>query len=185
MKTKIDETLKRKYIVEQLKDSDDIETFDCGDADLNEYIQKEASFYNKEKLAVNYVLKSNDDNRIVSAFFSLSNDKISITDFENKNRYNRFSKRFNNRKRLKSYPAVKIGRLGVSETVKGNRIGSFILNFIKTYFINNNKSGCRFLTVDAYSDAIPFYEKNGFVPLNDADVHDETRLLYFDLNDVS
>ena len=50
---------------------------------------------------------------------------------------------------------------------------------------SDNKSGCRFLTVNAYSDAIPFYEKNGFVPLNDADVHDETRLLYFDLNDVS
>lgn len=42
-----------------------------------------------------------------------------------------------------------------------------------------------FLTVDAYSDAIPFYEKNGFIPLNEDDVNDNTRLLYFDLNDVS
>lgn len=50
--------------------------------------------------------------------------------------------RFNNRKRLKSYPAVKIGRLGVSNLMKGKNIGSFIMNFIKTYFINNNKSGC-------------------------------------------
>ena len=59
------------------------------------------------------------------------------------------------------------------------------MNFIKTYFINNNKSGCRFLTVDAYTDAIPFYTKNGFIPLNEDDVRDKTRLLYFDLNDVS
>lgn len=28
-------------------------------------------------------------------------------------------------------------------------------------------------------------EKNGFVPLNDADIRDKTRLLYFDMNDVS
>ena len=26
-----------------------------------------------------------------------------------------------------------------------------------------NKTGCRFLTVDAYAAAVPFYEKNGFV----------------------
>ena len=106
-------------------------------------------------------------------------------DFDNKNIYNRFSRRFNNRKRLKSYPAVKIGRLGVSTTSKGKNVGSFIIKFIKTYFIYNNKSGCRFLTVDAYSEAVLFYYKNGFVPLNNADLYDRTRLLYYDLSDVS
>jgi len=33
-----------------------------------------------------------------------------------------------------------------------------------------NKTGCRFLTVDAYAAAVPFYEKNGFIPLNNEDV---------------
>ena len=47
-----------------------------------------------------------------------------------------------------------------------------------------NKTGCRFLTVDAYAAAVPFYMKNGFVPLNDEDVDSATRLLYFDLNDI-
>ena len=118
------------------------------------------------------------------AFFSLSNDKISIADFENRTKYNRFSRRFTNRKRLIGYPAVKIVRLGVSNSMKGKSVGSFIIGFIKTYFINDNKAGCRFLTVDAYADAIPFYLKNGFVPLNDDDIKDKTRLLYFDLEDV-
>ena len=86
---------------------------------------------------------------------------------------------------LKSYPAVKIGRLGVSVDNKGKSIGSFIIDFVKAYFVFNNKSGCRFITVDAYSDAIPFYKKNGFVPINDADINDKTRLLYFDLNDIN
>ena len=62
---------------------------------------------------------------------------------------------------------------------------AFIMKFIKTYFVTYNKTGCRFLTVDAYYEAIPFYQKNGFIPLNEADAHDKTRLLYFDLNDVS
>ncbi|MFT0159527.1 hypothetical protein ACMSFP_07565 [Bacteroides thetaiotaomicron] len=50
--------------------------------------------------------------------------------------------------------------------------------------IIGNKTGCRFLTVDAYAAAVPFYMKNGFVPLNDEDVDSATRLLYFDLNDI-
>ena len=49
----------------------------------------------------------------------------------------------------------------------------------------NNKTGCRFLTVDAYKAAVPFYEKNGFVPLNDDDIDAPTRLLYFDLKDIA
>lgn len=185
METKTNETLEKKFYIEQLNDSDRVASFDCGDADLNDFILNQAQLFYKEKLAVNYVLKANENEKEIAAFFSLSNDKIAITDFENKNKYNRFSRRFDNRKRFKSYPAVKICRLGVSNPHKGEKIGSFIIDFVKSYFIFNNKSGCRFLTVDAYSDAISFYQKNGFIPLNEADAHDKTRLLYFDLNDVS
>lgn len=184
MKTNQNEAFDKIYRIKKLKNNDKIESFDCGDADLNDFILNQSLFFSSEKLAVSYALES-VENKDVLAFFSLSNDKISIDDFDNKNQYNRFSRRFNNRKRLKSYPAVKIGRLGVSNTMKGKRIGSAILNYIKSYFVQDNKSGCRFLTVDAYSNAIPFYVKNGFVPLNDADINEMTRLLYFDLNDVS
>lgn len=180
-----DEACYDRYIIKRLISTDYIVSFDCGDFDLNDYIINEAHFFQKEKLSVCYIIKANLNNDDIVAFFSLSNDKISINDFEDKNKYNRFSRRFNNKKRLKSYPAVKIGRLGVSNSMKGKRIGTAIMNYIKSYFAFDNKSGCRFLTVDAYSDAIPFYTKNGFIPLNEDDVRDKTRLLYFDLNDVS
>ena len=179
------ETFNDLYKIRRLEIGDKIESFDCGDEDLNDFILNQSSLFRADKLAVSYVLKANENENEIAAFFSLSNDKIAITDFENKNKYNRFSRRFDNRKRLKSYPAVKIGRLGVSNSHKGEKIGSFIIDFVKSYFIFNNKAGCRFLTVDAYSDAMPFYQKNGFVPLNEDDAHDKTRLLYFDLNDVS
>ena len=42
---------------------------------------------------------------------------------------------------------------------------------------------CRFVTVDAYRSAMPFYEKNGFLPLLEEDDGEMTRLLYFDLAD--
>ena len=185
METKIDETFKNKFCIEKLNKSNKVKYFDCGDGDLNDFILNEASLFQNARLAVSYILRSNDDSKNIVAFFSLSNDKISITDFENKTKYNKFSRRFDNRKRLKSYPAIKIARLGVSLSMKGKQIGSSVIDLIKTYFTNDSKSGCRFLTVDAYSDAMPFYQKNGFVPLNEDDAHDKTRLLYFDLNDVS
>ena len=74
--------------------------------------------------------------------------------------------------------------LAVDKTLKGHSIGTYLLNFIKSFFVVNNKTGCRFLTVDAYAPAIPFYEKNGFVLLNDDDIDAPTRLLYFDLKDI-
>lgn len=64
-------------------------------------------------------------------------------------------------------------------------MGSFLLDFIKSHFIIDNKTGCRFLTVDAYADAIPFYQKNGFIPLNEEDADAATRLLYFDLATIA
>lgn len=69
--------------------------------------------------------------------------------------------------------------------MKGHSIGTFLLNFIKSYFLDDNKTGCRFITVDAYAAAIPFYVKNEFVALTDEDKDSTTRLLYFDLNDIS
>ena len=39
------------------------------------------------------------------------------------------------------------------------------MNFIKSWFVDSsNKTGCRYLIVDAYNSVIPlaFYKKNGF-----------------------
>lgn len=175
---------KKRFTVHKMQEQDTVYAFDCGDEDLNGFVLEDAPLYLKEKLAVTYMLLENVANNKVVAFFSLTNDRISVTDFESRTKYNRFSRRFNNNKRLKSYPAVKIGRLGVDMTMKGLGVGSILLDFIKNYFVINNKTGCRFITVDAYAAAVPFYIKNGFVPLNDDDREDSTRLLYFDLNDL-
>ena len=43
----------------------------------------------------------------------------------------------------------------------------------------------RFITVDAYADALPFYYKQGFIPLSKTDEGADTRLLYFDLQSVN
>lgn len=97
-------------VIARLEKGERVKAFDCGDADLNDFILNECPLYGKEKLAVTYVLEDESDteHEHIVAFFSLSNDRISVSDFNTKAKYNRFSRRFNNRKRLRSYPAAKI-----------------------------------------------------------------------------
>ena len=41
------------------------------------------------------------------------------------------------------------------------------------------------MTVDAYLSAIPFYQKNGFVLLSQKEENDHTRLMYYDILDLT
>ena len=170
----------------RLRPAKAVKHFDCGDRDLNDFILNRASAFQKYLIAVTYACVSIDDASKVYAYCSLANDKVAITDFKDKAEFNRFRKKrgFPNEKRLKSYPAVKLCRLGVDMTAKGQRIGTTILNYIKSMFVIENKTGCRFLTVDAYLNAVPFYEKNGFRFMTQEDDDPHTRLMYFDLLDI-
>lgn len=76
-----------------------------------------------------------------------------------------------------------------------NLWGSQLLGFIKDWFrAEDNKTGCRFLVVDAYNlpQTLNFYTKNGFKFLHKDDAEEKsyyhvcddfisTRLMYFDL----
>ena len=59
-----------------------------------------------------------------------------------------------------------------------------MLNYIKFWFTDVNKTGCRFITVDSYKSAVGFYKKNGFDFLSKEDEGQITRLMYFDLTDI-
>lgn len=173
-----------RFQIHKLTETETIDTFDCGDEDLNDFILHEASLYRKAKLAITYIVIDINENQVV-AYFSLANDKISIAEFADRAEFNRFrKKRFVNEKRIKSYPAVKLCRLAVANSARGLHIGSFLLDFIKSFFVDDNKTGCRFITVDAYLDAVEFYRKSGFEFLNESDSDARTRLLFFDLDSM-
>lgn len=175
------EEFQNNCFVRRLNFGDEIKVFDCGDEDLNDFLLNEASLYRNALLSVTYVVEEKETKDVL-AYFSLSNDKISISDFESRTEFNRFRKyKFVNEKRLRSYPAIKIGRLAISKVAQHQNIGTYLLEFIEEYFVTDNKSGCRFVTVDAYVNAIPFYIKNSYQFLNNDDEDKHTRLMYFDL----
>jgi GNAT superfamily N-acetyltransferase len=160
-----------------------VQHFDCGDADLNDFLLNDAPRYTEELLTVTYLVVDGNE---IAAFFSLSNDTLTCDpDPESgaKAIWNRLARRIPYPKRRKSFPAVKLGRLGVSQKYQRCGLGSDILDLLKMSFVCNNKTGCRFITVDAYNnpDTIDFYRRNNFDFLIAGDEKDDTRQMYYDL----
>ena len=153
--------------------------FDCGDKDLNEFLTADSIPHSNQLLATTYIIEK--DNRIV-LYYSLLNDKIIATEIPDKKLKKQILGMIPYPKRnYKSFPAMKIGRLAISKDFQGNKYGTQILDYLKILFITNNRTGCRFITVDAYKESIPFYEKNGFKFLTNKDEHLDTRQMFFDL----
>ena len=172
---------KEKIQLRRLDGSDLVKGFDCGDSDLNEFIMNDAPLYFRARLATSYLLEDSENGETIG-FFSLAHDRISLTDFPSNSSYNRFRKKFFVQgKMFKSYPAIKICRLATDKRYRGEGFGTMLVNTIIGSYRSNNKAGCRFVTVDAYAEALPFYYKLGFVPLSKEDERSETRMLYFDL----
>ena len=171
--------------------------FSCNNEDLDEFFAKDCLINQRKLLGKTYLfcLKS-QPNTIVSAF-SLSNDSIRLTNRITDEYKEQFLEDTELRdKTMKRFPAVLIGRLGTNKDYAGRGYGSAIMDFIKVLFRTNNRTGCRFLIVDAMNrpETLHYYEKNSFrylikderleakymgiginhLPLN-------TRLMYFDL----
>lgn len=168
-------------------------TLDCGDAKLNQFFNQDCPKLRAELLANSYCFLENAE--MVCAF-SISNTSIKVDNLPN-SRKKKVIKDIPNQKRFKSYPAILIGQLAVSENYKGRGIGRELLDFILTFVIEkvNYYSAARFIVVDAYNkeDVLPFYTKCNFdfvfstedqERVNNGTASEKplnTRLMYYDL----
>ena len=169
--------------------------FDCNNEDLNDFFTNDCVNYSSELMGKTYCFTLDSNPSDVVCIFTISNDSIKTHLLPNSIK-NRINRKIPNQKRLNSYPAALIGRLGVGKSYQKKGVGKELMNFIKSWFINpNNKTGCRYLVVDSYNEKKPidYYTKNGFQFLF-KDEKDEkkytgfkrceplkTRLMYFDL----
>ena len=171
--------------------------FHCGDEDLDEFFAGDAFLQSDELLCKNYCFTLDEDPAELVAAFTLSNDSIKKLPGSRKKKV---EKNIPREKLYSSYPAVMIGRLGISTTFQGQHLGSDVLSFIKAWFVDPlNKTGCRFLLVDSYNKAqnLTFYERNGFNYLFSSEEQERefrnikperplnSRLMYFDLIELT
>lgn len=169
----------------ELTQAIDLTGFDCGDPDITNWLKDDAVNYQNEKMANTYLFMNGND---IHAYFCISNDCLNdegeAKGFTNTiwNRFHRKTK-LPNEKRIRSYPAVKIGRLGVCLDAQTNGLAYELMDFIKGFAVFEHKPACRLLLLDAYNKPrqIKYYERNQFQFLFDLDKDNGKRIMYFDL----
>ena len=134
---------------EKLTVNHDLNDFSCGNDDLDEFLKKDALPQQEKNLNVTYLAMRRKE---ILGFISISADNIRCRDIS---------------KKVKSiypnYPAVKIGRSGVSEKYKGQGLGSDMLQTIQKLILKMSKEhGISYITLDAYCSARKFYLNHSF-----------------------
>lgn len=82
--------------------------------------------------------------------------------------------------RHNAYPAVLIGKFATHSKFTGKGLGQRVLEFLKVWFVTQNKTGCRYLMADSVPESVGFYAKCGFeqFPVQRGK---DTVLMFFDL----
>jgi GNAT superfamily N-acetyltransferase len=145
---------------------DSCDAFSCEkDKDIEQFFKSEYAQYSSQLLGKSYCFITNvpGEEKIVCAF-TVSNSSIKVDNLPSKKR-NRLNRKIPNSKRKSQYPAVLVGQLAVFDEFHGSNIGTELMDFIKSWFIDPlNKTGCRYVIVDAvnHEKVLQYYQDNGF-----------------------
>ena len=139
-----------------------ITNFDCGDSELNDFFNHNALLFQNERLGQTFYYCLKGTKKVICAF-SLSADSLKAALLPG-SRFKKVKELIPREKSLQSYPALLIGRLGVSVEFSGKGIGSQLMDGIKMYCDSQFTHLVRFLMVDAYNivPVLSYYQKNKF-----------------------
>lgn len=160
---------------------------------MDEFFAKDAIPYKEKLLGNTYCYLLDEDPSKMVCAFTLSNDSIKVDQLPN-SRKKKINGNVPREKQMRRYPAVLIGRLGVNKDFTRKGVGRELLDFIKKWFVQpDNKTGCRYLVVDAYNlpKVLSFYQSNDFNFLFSTEEQEATnsslliplmtRYMYYDL----
>lgn len=143
--------------IRPLTKEDDRREFSCGQPDLDRFFAHYAG-QNQFKLGLSVTYVAVAGSRIVGfatiSVGTLERDLIP-------------SARLRNRLPAYPVPILRLARLGVDLRAQDMGIGgSLVRHVLRLAVEQREKLGCVGVVVDAKSDAMPFYEKLGFVPFD-------------------
>ena len=166
------------WILSKIRDIAICKSFDCGHKDLNDYFHNDIVAHKAELLSQSYYLHMRQFPDIVFALLDFCNDAVKLNSLK---KYLEEIGLAEEKQHYRHLPAVKLTRLGVAKEHHDEDVGTYLLNMVKKFFTTDNRTGCRFITVDSYIEATGFYTKNGFSLLTEKDRNEKTRTMYYDL----
>jgi GNAT superfamily N-acetyltransferase len=136
--------------------------FSCGVDSLDRYLRTQASEDVRRKANGVFILVEPDKPDVVLSYYTLCATALPHSDVPTAAR-----------KHIPRYPLVSatlVGRLAVSETRQGKRLGAMLLaDCVQRAYRSADTVGSSMLVVDAINErAAAFYEGNGFVRLPDS-----------------
>jgi hypothetical protein len=177
-----------EYTISPVEDFDIFTGFSCsppaaGDRDLEDFLATDAHQHLIDRIAVTYALVAEEAPKTPLGFATLANDAITIDREQPLPEVADYP--------YASFPAVKIGRFGIVLPLQKHGMGGLFLAMIKKLMREGNRTGCRFITVDAWRDkktgvdVMPFYAKNGFSLLLGRAKTSRYIPMYFDLKQLN
>lgn len=133
-----------------------LDAFRCGDAELDRFLVADAPALERLAVARTHVAIVED---AVVGFVTTCADSVVLTQRERRGLADAAVA-------VVSIPAVKVARMGVDHATRTRvrGLGTQLMRYVALDALEVGEHiGCRLLTVDAYPEAVPFYEKLGFV----------------------
>lgn len=129
--------------------------FACPRQEQTDYFVKQAWAHQQQGIAVTYVLLHKN---LIVGYVTLTMDEIPLAKTERPEGIG-FSR----------LPALKLAQMGVHKDYNRNGFGHMLVTFaVLTAQQIRDKVGCRYVTLDAKTDVVDFYRRQGFV-LNEKD----------------
>ena len=149
------------FSVELLRKDHNREGFECGHPELNAYLRTQSRQEMERGAAVVYVLIPEQASNEVAGFYTLSSTTVKLADWPE-----------SVRKKLPRYPLVPatlLGRLAVSVSHKGHRLGERLLMDAQRRSLAASRAvGSTAVIVDAKDGEVGgFYARYGFIPFPD------------------
>ena len=146
-------------IIAPLNSSHNRKAFDCGNAELNRYLQEQAGQHAKKDITRTFVAVEEDTAEVIG-YYSLCAGSISFEIVPENLPHH-------------PIPIVLLARLAVDEKVQGQGVGKvLLLDTLTTTLSVANQIGVYALAVDALNqEAFDFYLRYGFKSLSDDQLH--------------
>lgn len=144
--------------IRRLEESDKVESFDCGDEPLNNYLKRHA-WTNQQKISIGVTHVAVDDSalRTVLGYFTLATSSVPR---------DRLPKKYVRGLPPYDLPLILLARLAVDKRFSGRGLGhALISEALKITLRVADEVGCRCIITDAYPDKAGWYARYGFLPL--------------------
>jgi len=151
--------------IRALRESDDRRSFRSGDPDLDRFLLKYAG-QNQFRHHIGTTYVAAQAGRVVG-YATVAPGQLEIDRLP-----------ASRKRKLPRYPlpVLRLARLAVDEAMQGQGVGVSLLRFVFQLALRlSDEYGCAGVLVDAKADAVPFYERLGFLALELVEGHGAAR----------